>query len=231
MLPRARMSASAFASTASKVSDRWLISRIDMPTPGSVTRSRWISSSTGSGSTAGPAAKLKMRLTVGMSVPSAARGGPRLNRDQVQIEDVVVAVADLLQQRVGRRAVEVDARHRRLRPFEYDVLGLLHVDLALAQVVENVRQHARPIAMPDDEHVRRRRLLRKVDDVRHLAGVLVGRDDPDRLGGDGVLRLIGRRADVVGAVDVLERGDRVLEFAGAAGRLGGEDVEPDADIA
>jgi len=41
--------------------DRWLISRIDMPTPGSARRSRWIASSTDKGSTAGPAAKLKMR--------------------------------------------------------------------------------------------------------------------------------------------------------------------------
>src|SRR5215203_501183 len=152
MLPSVRMSASALASTASNVSERWLISRIDMPTPGSDTRSRWISSSTGSGSTAGPAAKLKMRLTVGMLAPQRFAGAPRLNRDQVQIEDVAVAVADLLQQRIGRRAVEVDARHRGLGSFENDVLGFLHVDLALAQVIEDVRQDARPIAMADDEH-------------------------------------------------------------------------------
>ena len=47
---------------ASKVFERWLISRTDMPTPGSATRSRCASSRTGTGSTAGPAAKLKMRF-------------------------------------------------------------------------------------------------------------------------------------------------------------------------
>src|SRR5688500_10035425 len=45
----------------SKVFDRWLISITDMPTPGSDTRSRCACSRTGSGSTAGPAEKLKMR--------------------------------------------------------------------------------------------------------------------------------------------------------------------------
>src|SRR5262252_8546451 len=63
MPPRARMSASAPWITASNVFDRWLISITDMPTPGNATRSRCASSSTGSGSTAGPAAKLKMRCT------------------------------------------------------------------------------------------------------------------------------------------------------------------------
>jgi hypothetical protein len=43
---------------SSKTFERWLISSTDMPTPGSVTRSRWASSSTGIGSTAGPAEKL-----------------------------------------------------------------------------------------------------------------------------------------------------------------------------
>ena len=55
------MSASAPWMIASNAFDRWLISRIDMPTPGSETRSRCASSSTGVGSTAGPALKLKMR--------------------------------------------------------------------------------------------------------------------------------------------------------------------------
>src|SRR5687767_5789240 len=55
------MSASARARTSSNTFDRWLTSRIDMPTPGSDTRSRCACSSTGTGSTAGPAEKLKMR--------------------------------------------------------------------------------------------------------------------------------------------------------------------------
>src|SRR4026208_172416 len=55
------MSASARASTSSNTFERWLTSRIDMPTSGSATSSRWACSSTGTGSTAGPAEKLKMR--------------------------------------------------------------------------------------------------------------------------------------------------------------------------
>src|SRR5918994_3104084 len=55
------MSASPRASTSSNTFDRWLTSRIDMPTPGSDTSSLFARSSTGTGSTAGPAEKLKMR--------------------------------------------------------------------------------------------------------------------------------------------------------------------------
>ena len=42
----------------SKTFERWLTSRMDMPTPGSASMSRWISSSTVRGSTAGPGEKL-----------------------------------------------------------------------------------------------------------------------------------------------------------------------------
>ena len=69
------------------------------------------------------------------------------DRDKVQIEDVGVAVLHHFQQRVRRRAVEVDACDGRLRAFENHVLGFLHVDLALAQVLEDVGQHTRPIAV------------------------------------------------------------------------------------
>jgi hypothetical protein len=41
MLASARMSASACWMTSSKTFERWLTSRIDMPMPGSATRSRW----------------------------------------------------------------------------------------------------------------------------------------------------------------------------------------------
>src|SRR6058998_206816 len=47
---------------SSKAFERWLISSTDMPTPGRAIRSFCASSRTGSGSTAGPAPKLKMRL-------------------------------------------------------------------------------------------------------------------------------------------------------------------------
>src|SRR5688572_22774667 len=64
----------------SKVFDRWLISSTDMPTPGSDTRSRCASSSTGSGRTAGPAEKLKTRwvvVAIGLS-----------QHDELQIENI-----------------------------------------------------------------------------------------------------------------------------------------------
>src|SRR5687767_13898851 len=60
------MSATARCKMSSNVLERWLISITDMPTPGSATRSRWASSSTGGGSTAGPAEKLKTRVMVVM---------------------------------------------------------------------------------------------------------------------------------------------------------------------
>ena len=46
---------------------RWLISRIDAPTPGKAIRSRCTSASTGTGNTAGPAEKLKMRVVITVS--------------------------------------------------------------------------------------------------------------------------------------------------------------------
>ncbi len=71
------------------------------------------------------------------------------------------------EQRVGRRVVEVDARDSRVRALEDDVFGFLHVQRAAAQVFEHVREHTGPIAMAHHEHVRRRRFLREVDDVRY----------------------------------------------------------------
>ena len=76
---------------------------------------------------------------------------------------------------------------------------------ACAQVVEDVREHARAIAVADDQHVRRRRARGQVDDVRDAAGLLVAADDADGLGGDRFLRLIGRGADVMRAVDAGQR--------------------------
>ena len=45
----------------------------------------------------------------------------------------------------------------------------------LAELIEDVRQHARAIAMAHDEHVGRRRAPREIDDVRHAARLLVSR--------------------------------------------------------
>ena len=51
----------------SNVGLRWLISRIDAPTPGSAIRSRCASANTGSGNTAGPAEKLNTRCVMEIS--------------------------------------------------------------------------------------------------------------------------------------------------------------------
>src|SRR5262249_49935328 len=148
-----RMSASQPWITSSKVFDRWLTSRIDMPTPGSDTRSRCASSRTSSGSTAGPAEKLKIRVAGGMTNLSA------LQLDDPQIQHVRVAGFDPVADRRGRLAVEIDSRDGGLGPLEHDVLGLLDVEVRLAQVVEDMRENTWSIAMPHDEHVRRRRSL------------------------------------------------------------------------
>src|SRR5687767_7854819 len=205
------MSASQPWMMSSKVFDRWLISSTDMPTPGSDTRSRCASSSTSTGSTAGPAEKLNIRVVVELDAiftvlsQQNRRTGAIGVREQsvsgsvvllfetvaasrselhkLQIQYVAVLALDLVTQRQRRLAVEVDPRHRRLRPLEDDVLRLLHVQVALPQVVEHVGQHPRTIAVPHHEHVRGRRAAGEIDDVRHAAGLLVAADDAHRLRG------------------------------------------------
>ena len=76
---------------------------------------------------------------------------------------------------VGRRTVEIDARDCSLRAFEDDVFGFLHVQVAGAQMVEHVGQHAGTVPVADDKHVAGRRPRAEVDDVGDLAGLLVGR--------------------------------------------------------
>src|SRR5688500_16644862 len=77
------MSATAPSRISSNVFERWLISRIDIPAPGSASRSRRTSSRTGSGRTAGPAPKLKMRSVITSSfLPDAApTAGRRSGRE------------------------------------------------------------------------------------------------------------------------------------------------------
>src|SRR5262249_14315534 len=72
------------------------------------------------------------------------------DRDHMQIEDVAVARVDFAKDPVGRLSVEVDARDGGVRAFEDDVLRLLHVDRAAAQPIEDVREDAGAIAVPDD---------------------------------------------------------------------------------
>src|SRR5512141_625552 len=149
MPARVRMSASAPWMISSKGFERWLISRIDMPTPGSETRSRCTCSSTSSGSTAGPAAKLKMRdvvVAMSVSLPGAlgfrelVRCRRRTERHHADVKNIGIARLDPVQQRVGRLAVEVNPGDCRLRAGEHDVLGFLGVDLGVAQHVEDARE-------------------------------------------------------------------------------------------
>src|SRR5262249_51649607 len=114
-----RMSATARCRMSSKVFERWLISITDIPTPGSATRSRCASSRTGSGRTAGPAAKLKIRVVV---TDMSQLHCSRLQPDYGQIQNVFVA-RDPPQDVCARLAVEIDPRDRSLRAVENDVLG------------------------------------------------------------------------------------------------------------
>src|SRR5262245_31724276 len=137
------MSSAALCIRSSNVFERWLISITDMPTPGSASKSRCASSSTAIGRTAGPAEKLNTRVAVGMKAAPFVQ----LNLNEVQIQDVLVAAGDRVQQRCRRFPVEIDTGDRSLGAFEHDVLGFLNVEIARAQVVEDMRQYARAIAI------------------------------------------------------------------------------------
>ena len=192
---------------ASKVDERWLISMTDMPTPGSATRSRWTCSRTGSGSTAGPEEKLKIRSVMG--APS--------ERDELEAEDVLVAAGDGGERRSGGapsmliRATAASASSKMMFSVSRTLIP------SAAKVLEDVGQDARPVLVADDEQVGRRRPAGEVDDVRDAPGLLERADDPDGLGGDRLLRLLGRGADVVGPVDA-GQGEQRQAVLGGAGR-------------
>src|SRR4051812_45321791 len=150
-----RMSAIARARIASNVFDRWLISITDMPTPGRATRSRCASSSTGTGRTAGPAEKLKMRRVV------VAIGLSEL--DELKIENISVARLHRIERACRGGSVEVNTCHGSLRAVENDVFRLLDVQVRHPQVFEDVRQHARLVSMTHHQHVGGGRLPGEVD--------------------------------------------------------------------
>src|SRR6185503_18442927 len=143
------MSSCALCIRSSNVFERWLISMTDIPTPGSAIKSRCASSSTASGRTAGPAEKLNTRVAVGMKAAPFVQ----LDLHEIQIQDVLVAASDRFQQLRRRLTIEIDARNCGLGALEHDVLGFLDVEIAGAQMVEDVRQHAWPIAMTHDQPV------------------------------------------------------------------------------
>src|SRR4030095_6778727 len=133
----------------------------DIPMPGSAIRSRCASSSTASGRTAGPAEKLNTRVAVGMKAAPFVQ----LNLNEVQIQDVRVAAGNRLQQLRRRATVEIDTRAGRLGALKHDVLGFLDVEIARAQVIENMRQHTWTVAMTHDQHVCCWCLRRQIDGV------------------------------------------------------------------
>ncbi len=105
----------------------------------------------------------------------------------------------------GGSPIEIDARHRGLGAFEDDVFGLLHVETGVAKLLEDMREHARLVAVTHDEHVRGRRCFARFTTFGTRPVSINGRDNPDRLGGDGFLRLIGRCADVMRSDDTGQR--------------------------
>src|SRR5918995_5960245 len=119
------------------------------------------------GRTAGPAEKLKIRGAVMGMMPLILS-----DRYHLEVQNVLVTAADSLQCRVGRQPIEVDPSHGCMRPLENDVLCFLYVEVRGPQPIEHVREHARPIAMTDHQHVSGRRLSSEVHYVRHPARVL-----------------------------------------------------------
>src|SRR5688572_29632161 len=103
---------------------------------------------------------------------------------QMQMKNVLITLFYLLQQRRGWFAVEVNSSNGGLCAFKDDVLGFLHVEVAAAEMLEHMGQHAGTVSMPDDQHVRRRRLRRQVDNVRDLARFGKGPNDANGLAGD-----------------------------------------------
>src|SRR5512143_488731 len=130
-----RQACSASTMIRSKTLPRWLSSMTPMPLPATFQRSCCACLRTGSGSTPGPAPRLKMRSFIGSPTPSVERG-------QVHADDVLVAAADRLDRRGIGQTVEMDAGQGRLRAVVDDVLDLFHVDVPVGQHAEHVGQHA-----------------------------------------------------------------------------------------
>ena len=134
---------------------------------------------------------LRHRAFVPSRLRDCGESGYQAQFHQLHAQHVLVARRDERQHRVAGPPVEVDAGHGGFGPGKNDVLGLLDVDGCGTKLVEDVRQHTGLVAVAHDEHVRGRRARRQVYRVGHLPTALEGRDDPDGLGGDGFLRLLG----------------------------------------
>jgi hypothetical protein len=105
-------------------------------------------------------------------------------------EDVATSAFDGAKKLCVGLAVNVDPCDSGLRASENDVLGLLNVQVAAPQLVENVRQDTWAIAVPHHQSMSRRRARCEVDGVRHRPHLLVASDDADGFGSNGFLRLL-----------------------------------------
>src|SRR5678816_4892620 len=220
-----RQLASASVMMASNTLPRWLCSMMPMPLSRTFQISCWAFLSTLSGSTAGPALKLKIRSVMALFPCSGAVFQAR----EIHLDHVRVARGNRGHGRLVRLGVQVNARERGLRAVIDDVFDFFHVDAPLGQYVEHMGQHAGPVPMPDREHVGRRALGLAVDAVGHAALLEITLYDPDHLVRDGHLGLLGRGTDMMGDIDARFPHQRILRGPAAAGRLLLEDVEPHPD--
>ena len=154
---------------------------------------------------------------------------PLSEGDDRQLEHVGAARPDARQQLRRRLLVNVDPGDRRLGALEDDVLRLVRVDARPGQLREHGRERARLALVPHDQRVGGRRLLRQVDHVGHPPGLLEDPHDAHRLGGDRLLGLVGRGADVMRPVHPGQAKDGVRELGRRAGRLAGVHVDADPD--
>src|SRR5688572_12968656 len=146
------MSATAPSRISSNVFERWLISRIDIPAPGSASRSRRTSSRTGSGRTAGPAPKLKMRSVITSSfLPDAAptagrRSGREYRKPPEPARPIDSKVLPVEGEDSGDPLALRDAYERRVGEVHRQVAILLHERPHARQITGGqIRQNHRPV--------------------------------------------------------------------------------------
>ena len=96
--------------------------------------------------------------------------------------------------------VELDAATGGGCPFEDDVLDLFDVNARAANLVHDEGQHADAIIVADHKLPFGGRAAGEVDAVEDHAGLYESLDDAQSLVGDRFLSLLGRGADVMGAI-------------------------------
>jgi len=150
--------------------------------------------------------------------------------DGFKADDVGVAALDGGEEVGAGFGVELEAATGGGGTFEDDVLDFLDVDIGTPDLVEDEGEDADAVVVADDELPLRGGAAGEVHAVQRGAGLHEGFDHTVGFLGDGVLGLFGGGADVVGAAEVREVEDGVVEFAGGPGGFGVEDVEAGADF-